>query len=127
MLSVASQAAGGLAPVASMPYSSTRHESLAARHKYVRLSAHPSDFLFTASLRHVPATFPLTLTFLAPPPITRLGPRHLPLKMTDVDWSNAVWDSIPAYHLTKEIVDSFLQGIFGYVDFYTRVSPADSI
>jgi len=42
--------------------------------------------------------------------------------MTDVDWSNPVWDRIPAYHLTKEIVDSFLQGIFGYVNFYTQFS-----
>jgi hypothetical protein len=47
-------------------------------------------------------------------------------EMTDADWSNPVWDSIPAYHLTKEIVDSFLQDIFGYFNFYTRVSHADS-
>jgi len=37
------------------------------------------------------------------------------------DWTKAVWDSIPAYNLTKEIVDSFLQDIFGYIDFLTTV------
>jgi hypothetical protein len=37
------------------------------------------------------------------------------------DWSNATWDSIPAYRLSKETVDAFLQGLFGYYEFYTRV------
>ncbi|PMD61843.1 uncharacterized protein K444DRAFT_612065 [Hyaloscypha bicolor E] len=38
------------------------------------------------------------------------------------DWSNATWDSIPAYRLSKETVDAFLQGLFGYYEFYTRLS-----
>jgi hypothetical protein len=54
-------------------------------------------------------------------------PDQLPLTMADADWRNPVWDSIPAYHLTKESVDSFLQGIFGYYDFYTRVSATHRI
>jgi hypothetical protein len=41
--------------------------------------------------------------------------------MADVDWSNAAWDSIPAYRLTKETVDSFLKELFGYYNFYTQV------
>jgi hypothetical protein len=43
--------------------------------------------------------------------------------MTEVDWSNAAWDTIPAYRLSKETVDSFLQGLFGYYNFYTQVLP----
>jgi hypothetical protein len=41
--------------------------------------------------------------------------------MAEVDWSNAAWDTIPAYRLSKETVDSFLQGLFGYYNFYTQV------
>ena len=36
-------------------------------------------------------------------------------------WNNALWDYIPAYHLTEEIVNGFLQETFGYYDFYTEV------
>jgi hypothetical protein len=43
--------------------------------------------------------------------------------MAEVDWSNAAWDTIPAYRLSKETVDSFLQGLFGYYNFYTQVLP----
>lgn len=38
------------------------------------------------------------------------------------DWKNAAWQTIPAYHLTEEIVNEFLQSIFGYYDFFTSVS-----
>jgi hypothetical protein len=43
--------------------------------------------------------------------------------MAEVDWSNAAWDTIPAYRLRKDTVDSFLQGLFGYYNFYTQVLP----
>jgi len=44
--------------------------------------------------------------------------------MAEVDWSNAAWDTIPAYRLTKETVDSFLQGLFGYYNFlHTGTAP----
>lgn len=42
--------------------------------------------------------------------------------MAEVDWSNAAWDTIPAYRLRKDTVDSFLQGLFGYYNFYTQLS-----
>jgi len=41
--------------------------------------------------------------------------------MSSYNWDNAVWDSVPAYHLTKEIVNAYLQDIFGYWDFSTEV------
>jgi hypothetical protein len=56
---------------------------------------------------------------LPPPPTIRVGPS--PLAMTDVDWSKAAWDTIPAYRLSKETVNSFLEGLFGYYNFYTQV------
>jgi hypothetical protein len=63
-----------------------------------------------------------TVVFLA---TLRVGdPENQPLIMSANDWSKALWDSIPAYNLTKEIVDSYLQGLFGYYDFYTTVSTA---
>lgn len=34
-----------------------------------------------------------------------------------------MWDSVPAYNLSRETVDVYLQGLFGYYDFYTRVWP----
>ena len=38
------------------------------------------------------------------------------------DWSNACWDTIPANDLEKDVVSSYLEGIFGYYDFYTKVT-----
>ncbi|KAF4634492.1 hypothetical protein G7Y89_g3617 [Cudoniella acicularis] len=32
------------------------------------------------------------------------------------------WDSIPAYHLDQETVNEFLQSLFGYYDYYTKLS-----
>jgi hypothetical protein len=72
--------------------------------------------LAEARLRNAPET---KLASLPPPPILRVGPS--PLAMTDIDWSKAAWDTIPAYRLSKETVDSFLQGLFGYYNFYTQV------
>jgi hypothetical protein len=43
-----------------------------------------------------------------------------------LDWNNAAWHTIPAYHLTEEIVNEFLKSIFGYWDFYTSVSHLDA-
>lgn len=40
-----------------------------------------------------------------------------------MDWRNAAWHTIPAYHLTVEVVNEFLTSIFGYYEFYTTVSP----
>jgi hypothetical protein len=40
-----------------------------------------------------------------------------------MNWKNAAWHTIPAYHLTEETVNEFLRSIFGYYDFYTSVSP----
>ncbi|KAF8852433.1 hypothetical protein BDZ45DRAFT_678357 [Acephala macrosclerotiorum] len=38
------------------------------------------------------------------------------------DWNNAEWDSIPAYRLSGKTVNAFLQSIFGYYNFYTKLS-----
>jgi hypothetical protein len=38
------------------------------------------------------------------------------------DWQNATWDTIPAYRLTNEVVNEYLQELFGFYDFFTRVS-----
>lgn len=40
-----------------------------------------------------------------------------------MDWNNAAYHTIPAYHLTEEIVNDFLTSLFGKYDFYTSVSP----
>jgi hypothetical protein len=92
-----------------------------ARHKYVRLPSHCFSGLF---FNRVEAKYCATRsrdeTASLPPPPVPLG-RTFTVPLTMADWSNAAWDSITAYRLSKETVDAFLQGLFGYYEFYTRV------
>jgi hypothetical protein len=43
---------------------------------------------------------------------------------TAVDWSNALYDTIPSYHLQESIVNDFLKDLFGDWNFYTQVQMA---
>jgi hypothetical protein len=38
-----------------------------------------------------------------------------------VDWSNALYDTIPSYRLQESIVNDFLKDLFGDWNFYTQV------
>jgi hypothetical protein len=88
-------------------------------------SSHRSTFqVFRKSFLNT--DFDLVIVFCAPPqPLLPLQPgqlRQSSSKMVYDDWSYPVWDTIPAYHLTIEIVNEYLTSLFGYYDFYTRVS-----
>jgi hypothetical protein len=46
----------------------------------------------------------------------------IPIKTTKMA-DEYQWDTIEAYRFTKDIIDNYLQGLFGYYDYFTEVRP----